>query len=98
MKIVVKNTEELKDWGAEIVVIACNTATTRCIESLRKQYPNLKFVGTEPAIKLATKTDAKKILVMATPGTIESERTLELVEENQKIGQKIELLACPRLA
>ena len=35
---------------------------------------------------------------MATPGTVESERTMHLLEENQKPGQKIELLACPGLA
>ncbi len=96
--IVTANVEELKAWGAEIVVIACNTATTRCISYLREKYPELKFVGTEPAIKLAADTNAKNILVMATPGTIESERTKSLLLENQKPGQNIELLACPGLA
>ena len=98
LKIVTKNTEELKNWGAEIIVIACNTATTKCIKTLRQNYPDLKFVGTEPAIKLATETDAKNILVMATPGTIESERTASLIKTNQKPGQNITLLACPGLA
>ncbi len=97
-EIVTKNVEELKAWGAEIVVIACNTATTRCISYLREKYPELKFVGTEPAIKLAADTNAKNILVMATPGTIESERTKSLLSENQKPNQNIELLACPGLA
>lgn len=96
--IVTANVEELKSWGAEIIVIACNTATTRCISYLREKYPELKFVGTEPAIKLAADTNAKNILVMATPGTIESERTKSLLLENQKPGQNIELLACPGLA
>lgn len=98
MSIVRKNVDELKQWGAEIVVIACNTATTKCIERLRELYPELKFVGTEPAIRLAAKSEARKVLVMATPGTVESERTMHLLEENQKPGQKIELLACPGLA
>ncbi len=90
--------DELKGWGAEIVVIACNTATTNCIEDLRKKYPELRFVGVEPAIKLATNTGARKILVMATPGTIESERTVVLLNRNKKSGQEIELLPCPGLA
>lgn len=98
MKIVRNNVDELKKWGAEIVVIACNTATTKCIERLRELYPEIKFVGTEPAIKLATKSDAKKILVMATPGTVHSERMMSLLEENQKAEQEIELLACSGLA
>lgn len=90
--------DELKQWGAEIIVIACNTATTNCIEKLRQKYPELKFVGTEPAIKLATESGAKKILVVATPGTVKSERTMLLIKKNQKSNQEIELLACPGLA
>ena len=88
----------LADWGAEIIVIACNTATTRCIDKLRKKYPELKFVGTEPAVKLAIETGAKNVLVMATPGTIHSERLLNLIRDNQKNYQKINLLACKGLA
>ncbi|MBO7131702.1 glutamate racemase [Candidatus Saccharibacteria bacterium] len=98
MEIVRRNVDELSDWGARVIVIACNTATTRCIERLREEYPGLKFVGTEPAIKLAVKTGAKKILVIATPGTIESERMESLLEENKKAGQEFILLSCPGLA
>ncbi len=96
--IVTANVETLKKWGAKIIVIACNTATTRCITYLRRQFPELHFVGTEPAIKLATKTNVKNILVMATPGTIESERLQALLQKNQKPNQKIRLLPCPGLA
>lgn len=98
MQIVRGHVENLRDWGAKVIVIACNTATTRCIENLRAEYPDLKFVGTEPAIKLAAEMEAQKILVMATPGTIHSERTEHLLLANQKNGQKIDLLACPGLA
>lgn len=98
MRIVTDHVETLKSWGAEVIVIACNTATTRCIERLRQKYPELKFVGTEPAIKLAVGTGARKILVMATPGTIESERTARLMEAYRQTKQKIRLLACPGLA
>ena len=96
--IVTKNVETLKNWGAKIIVIACNTATTRCISYLRDKYPGINFIGTEPAIKLATETNAQNILVMATPGTIDSERLQTLLEENQKPNQTIKLLACPGLA
>ena len=98
MQIVTKHVETLSDWGTKIIVVACNTATTRCIKYLRQKYPILKFVGTEPAIKLAVNSGAKKILVMATPGTVESERTARLLKENQKPGQEIDLLACAGLA
>ena len=97
-KIVIKNVEILKNWGAKIIIIACNTATVKCISTLRQKYPEISFVGTEPAIKLATSTDAKNILVLATPGTVKSERTHQLLTENQKKGQNITLLPCPGLA
>lgn len=96
--IVKNNVEQLLKWGAEIIVVACNTATVRCIDKLRRDYPDVKFVGTEPAIRLATKSDARKILVLATPGTVESERTQLLVAENLQPDQTIKLLACPGLA
>ncbi len=97
-RIVTRNVETLQDWGAKIIVIACNTATTRCIKQLREKFPELVFIGTEPAIKLATDSNFKNILVLATPGTVSSERTAALVMENQKKEQKIKLLACPGLA
>ena len=96
--IVCKIVDELKDWGATLIVIACNTATARCIDKLRELYPKIEFVGTEPAIKLAVATGAENILVMATPGTVESERLHELVRDNKMNNQKIELLACAGLA
>lgn len=98
MKIVTRHVETLKNWGAEIIVIACNTATTKCIEKLREKYPELNFIGTEPAIKLAAETGARKILVLATPGTVKAERTLQLLHENQRPEQRIDLLACAGLA
>ena len=96
-RIVKNNVEFLINWGAEIIVIACNTATTRCIEKLREEY-KIPFVGTEPAVRLAVKSNANKILVLATPGTIHSERLETLVKENQRQNQAIDLLPCPGLA
>ena len=98
MRIVCGIVDELCDFGAEIIVIACNTATAKCIDKLRELYPKIEFVGTEPAIKLAVATGAENILVMATPGTVESERLHELVRDNKMNNQKIELLACAGLA
>lgn len=97
-EIVRKHVETLRDFGATIIVIACNTATVKCIERLRTDYPELKFVGTEPAVKLALKNGAKKTLVLATPNTIGSERVHLLAENNAKSGQKVDFLACPGLA
>lgn len=96
--IVSLNTKSLIDWGAKIIVVACNTATTRCIAYLRANFPDVEFVGTEPAIKLAADTNAKRILVMATPGTAKSERINKLLRKYRKPRQRIDLLPCPGLA
>ena len=56
------------------------------------------FVGTEPAIKVACDNNYKNTLVLATPGTIGSERTHELVKKNKKDEQNIILLPCEGLA
>jgi len=93
-----KIVDYLKENGCRIIVIACNTATTRCIKYLRDKYKDLIFIGTEPAIKLACDNDYNNILVMATPGTIKSERTNLLVLNNKKENENVFLEACYGLA
>lgn len=82
----------------KIIVIACNTATTRCMKQLKEKYNKTPFVGTVPAIKVACDYHYKKTLVLATPSTIESERTHELVKDNKKEDQEIILKSCDGLA
>ena len=82
----------------KLIVIACNTATTKCINMLREKYKNVIFVGTEPAIKVACDNNYKNTIVMATPGTINTERVHQLVDNNIKENQYIYLLPCEGLA
>ncbi len=98
LNITKKIVERLKQEGCKIIVIACNTATTRCIKQLKDTYQDLIFIGTVPAIKVASDHNYKNTLVMATPATITSQRTTELINDNQKEGQNIFLEACPGLA
>lgn len=86
------------DKHCKMIVIACNTATTRCMKKLKEQYKDIPFVGTVPAIKVACDNNYKNTLVLATPATIDSERTHELIKDNKKIGQEITLIACDGLA
>lgn len=88
----------LVNKGCRVIVIACNTATTRCMKYLREKYKDVIFAGTVPAIKVACDRDFKNTLVMATPATIESERTMELIRDNIRKDQNIYLVACPGLA
>ncbi len=84
--------------NVKLIVIACNTATTKCINKLRAKYPDILFVGTEPAIKVACDKNYKNTLVLATPGTISSKRVKKLLRDNKKENQNITLVACDNLA
>lgn len=64
----------------EMVIIACNTASTLMMKGLRARFPGVKFVGTVPAIKpAAEQTRSGLVSVLATPGTVEREYTRDLV-------------------
>ncbi|MCZ4319241.1 glutamate racemase [Aequorivita viscosa] len=68
----IKNTEKLLHLGAKLIVVACNTATTNAIVTLRQNY-NIPIIGIEPAIKpAALKTVSKSIGILATKGTLSS--------------------------
>jgi len=84
--------------NVKIIVIACNTATTNCINMLRDKYKDMLFVGTEPAIKVACDNNYKNILLLATPTTINSQRTKKLIDNFKKDYQRIYLVACDELA
>lgn len=97
LRITSEIVQKLQKQGAEIIVIACNTATTQCIRELRKSFPSLTFVGTEPAIKVACDSGCHNILLMATSGTIKSTQVKRLITDNID-KQTINLLPCPGLA
>lgn len=70
-------TRELLDKGCGIIVVACNTATSAAIETLREEFAPVKFIGMEPAIKpaaLSTRTGV--IGVLATAGTLKGSKYL----------------------
>ncbi len=65
--------------GYDVIVLACNTATAYAIDYLRIKYPQQKFVGFEPAIKIARgRTKTANIAILATPATLKSPRYLNL--------------------
>ena len=60
--------------GADIIVVACNTATAAAIKTLRSEYP-VSFIGMEPAIKpAAAATRTGVVGVLATAGTLKAEK------------------------
>src|SRR5512135_1857938 len=44
-------TQFLLGQGCGLIVVACNTASAAALHWLRRKYPNLPFVGMEPAVK-----------------------------------------------
>ena len=68
-------------FAPDLVVIACNTASTLVLPNLRGAFPTIPFVGTVPAIKpAAALSRSKMISVLATPGTVARDYTRALVE------------------
>ena len=70
-------TDVLLGMGADIIVVACNTATATAIATLRAEYPKVPFIGMEPAVKpaaLGTRTGV--IGVLATAGTLKGSKYL----------------------
>jgi glutamate racemase len=64
----------------DLVVIACNTASTLVLPPLRLRY-SLPFVGTVPAIKPAAEaTQSGLVSVLATPGTVARDYTRQLID------------------
>ncbi len=65
----------------DLVVIACNTASTLVMSHLRSQY-KVPFVGTVPAIKPACmRSRTKRVSVLGTKGTVQREYTRALIRD-----------------
>lgn len=84
-------TQFLLNLGAGIIVVACNTASAAALYPLREQFPDIPFVGMEPAVKpAAEKTHTGKVGVLATPATFQGKLYNSVVErfaKNVKIYQ-----------
>ena len=99
LEIITSNiVDYLRKKDVKTIVIACNTATTSCIDYLRNKYSDITFIGTEPAIKVACDNNYKNILILATPTTISSKRVNELISMNKKENQSFYLVPCEGLA
>ena len=66
--------ERLLAEGCKMIVVACNTATAVAIKTLRERYPDIPFVGLEPAVKpAALKTQTGVIGVLATERSLQGD-------------------------
>ena len=71
----------VKKWDLSGIIVACNTASTVALPSLRAHI-NIPIIGVVPAIKPAALKSKKKIIaLLATPGTIHREYTENLIKK-----------------
>ena len=76
-------TEILISKGADIIVVACNTATAAAISTLRAEYP-IRFIGMEPAVKPAVAMTKTGVVGHIGQGFV------ELVESGETSGPHAE--------
>lgn len=88
-------TRYLLQLDAKIIVVACNTASGAALTYLRQTFPDVLFVGMEPAVKPAARqTKSGKVGVLATAGTFESQRYEALMA---RFGQGVDVFENPCL-
>lgn len=90
-------TNLLLKQNSKLIVVACNTASAAALTHLRKRFPEVTFVGMEPAVKPAAETTRTgKVGVLATPATFQGALYASVVE---RFGAGVELFqnTCPGL-
>lgn len=90
-------TRFLLKHNSKVIVVACNTASAAALKYLRETFPDVQFVGMEPAVKpAAEKTQTGKVGVLATPATFQGALYASVVE---RFANGVELFqnTCPGL-
>lgn len=86
----------IEKYACKAIVIACNTASAKAVAYLRKKY-SLPIIAIEPAYKMVYDENPNGFtLVMATKGTLESEKFHKLYYKYN--NHKTALIPCVGLA
>ncbi len=81
----------------DLIVIACNTASTIALPELRKTF-SIPFVGTVPAIKPACAASrTRRVAVLGTEATVKREYTRALIRDHGQ-GCDVDLVGSKKLA
>jgi glutamate racemase len=90
-------TRFLLSRGARLIVVACNAASAAALHHLRHTFPEVPFVGMEPAVKPAAEhTHTGKVGVLATPATFQGALYASVVERFAS-GVQLYQDTCPGL-
>jgi len=96
-ELTIGHVQDFLDAGCKAVAIACNTATSAAVATLREMYPELPLVGIEPALKpAALYKEHGRVLVMGTPMTIREGKFQHLLDEYGE-NCTVYQLPCPGL-
>ncbi len=72
----------LTHFQPKAIIVACNTMSVVALQALRDTYPQVPFIGTVPAIKLAaTVSKNRRIGLLATRQAVASPYTRELIDD-----------------
>ncbi len=87
----------LKEKHCKAIVLACNTASAKAVDCLREKYTDLPIIAIEPAYKMVYDNSPEGFtLVMATRGTIESEKFHRLYSKYD--NGNTDLISCVGMA
>ena len=90
-------THFLLSLGCQVIVVACNAASAAALAHLRTTFPDVPFVGMEPAVKPAAQTTRTgKVGVLATPATFQGQLFASVVERFAN-GVQLVNQVCPGL-
>ena len=67
--------------GSQVIIVACNTASAAALHWLRREFPDVPFVGMEPAVKPAVeRSRTHHVGVIATAATFQGELFASLMD------------------
>lgn len=90
-------TQFLLNLDVKLIVVACNTASAAALHYLRDKYPDIPFVGMEPAVKPAAEyTQSGLVGVLATPATFQGALYASVLERFAN-GVRVFQHTCPGL-
>ena len=90
LQYAIQSVEQLLERGCKMIVVACNTATAVAIKHLREKYPEVPFVGLEPAVKPACLTTKSGVVgVVATERSLQGEKFLTTLA---RYGEGVEVI------
>jgi len=89
--------QSIANHEPDLIVIACNTASTIALPALRKKFA-VPFVGTVPAIKPAcAASHTQRVAVLGTEATVKREYTRTLIRDHAQ-GCTVDLVGSKKLA